>query len=263
MNMLSVVIITYNEARNLPNCLQAIEGLTNDIIVCDSYSTDDTVAIAESFGARVIQQAFLGYAAQKNFANTYTRHDWILSLDADEVLTPELKTEIANLKLNQVQATAFAFKRLANYCGHWVKGCGWYPDKKVRLFRKDQAQWVGDYVHETLALAPNTQVQVLQHDCLHYTMHNFEEHLQRTYKYSRLRASELAQKGKFANVFYFILKPPIKFIEGFVFKHGYLDGYIGLIICGMNAYFYFLVYAYLYLEHFQARHKNRHKKSLP
>lgn len=243
---LSVVIITFNEAQNLPACLASVRNLTDDIIVLDSISTDETAAIAQNAGATVYYQAFKGYAAQKNDALAYAKYDWVLSLDADEALTPELFAEIHTAPLDSLQNVAFAFKRLPYYCGEWVRTCGWYPDYQTRLFRKSQAQWTGDYLHEKLSFSNKVDIQRLSGDCLHYTVRRFSDHLLQIDRFSELRAAEWATSGKKKAFLYILIKPPLKFIESYIFKRGFLDGKVGLIVSFMNAFFYFAAYSKLF-----------------
>ncbi|MBS1689005.1 MAG: glycosyltransferase family 2 protein, partial [Bacteroidetes bacterium] len=139
MVKISVVIITLNEEKNLSRCLTSVAGIADEVVVVDSFSTDNTAAIAEKYGARVVNQAFLGYGAQKNFANDQAANDWILSLDADEALSPELQQSILSVKAKP-EYDAYSLSRLTNYCGKWVKHCGWYPDKKLRLFDKTKGK---------------------------------------------------------------------------------------------------------------------------
>ena len=133
---LSVVIITFNEAGHIRQCLESVRSVADEVIVLDSYSTDDTVMLAEQAGARVYRQAFKGYGVQKNDANRLAAHTWVLSLDADEVLTPELAAEIQAFKNTVPPADAYAIPRLNNYLGKWLRHGGWYPDAKIRLFNR-------------------------------------------------------------------------------------------------------------------------------
>ena len=136
--MLSVVVITFNEAANIARCLQAAAAVADDVVVIDSFSTDDTVAICRAHGVRVVPHAFGGYVAQKNFATAQAQFDHVLQLDADEVLTPELAAEILAIKAD-FAAAGYTLPRLTNYCGHWVRHGGWYPDRKLRLY--DRSSW--------------------------------------------------------------------------------------------------------------------------
>ena len=146
MEKISVVIITYNEARNIERCLASVKNIADEIILVDSHSTDGTVAIAESFGAKVLQKEFISYASQKNFANEQTNNRFILSLDADEALSAELSAAIVDCMQHPAHQ-AYQLNRRTNYCGTWINYCGWYPDPKIRLFDKNFAKWGGPVLH--------------------------------------------------------------------------------------------------------------------
>ena len=145
---LSAVIITFNEGHHLEQCLRAVSQVTDDIVVVDSFSTDNTVQVAKDCGAKVFQQSWKGYSQQKNDGNALAQYDWILSIDADEVLDYALIEAILNWKKNTPQPAAF--KRMTNYCGNFIRHGGWYPDIKIRLFNKKLNQWEGT-IHENLS----------------------------------------------------------------------------------------------------------------
>ncbi len=239
MQALSVVIITLNEEKNLPSCLQAVKDIADEIIVVDSFSTDKTVEIAEQYGAKVVQQEWLGYAKQKNFANSLAKNDYILSLDADEVLSDELKHSIQAV---EKWDGAYEFSRLTNYCGSWIRHCGWYPDKKTRIFPKKDTLWEGDFVHETLNLLPNTITHCLKGDLWHYSYHNREEHYNQIDKYSSLHAQKMYSKGKKAHWFKLFLSPAFKFFRTYILQLGCLDGTAGYYVSKISAKAVYLKY---------------------
>src|SRR3954466_10005620 len=140
MTKLSAVIITLNEERNLSRCLQSLQGIADELVVVDSFSSDKTEEISKSFSAKFIQHKFEGHIEQKNYALAQTSFDFVLSLDADEALSDELKSSIKSIKENW-QHDAYEMNRLTNYCGQWIKHSSWYPDKKVRLFKKTAGKW--------------------------------------------------------------------------------------------------------------------------
>ncbi|HAX44766.1 MAG TPA: glycosyltransferase family 2 protein, partial [Solibacterales bacterium] len=146
---ISATIITRNEERNLPRAIESLR-CCDEILVVDSGSTDRTVEIAERYGARVIEANWRGYAGQKNYASDQARHDWVLSIDADEALSEDLEGEIWALKKNGPAFDAYTVPRMAQYLGKWILHSGWYPDRKIRLFDRRKARWVGDYVHESV-----------------------------------------------------------------------------------------------------------------
>lgn len=244
MNKISAVIITLNEEKNIGRCLESLRGIADEIVIVDSFSTDNTEAICRSYGARFVQQAWLGYGKQKNFAAELAQYDYILSLDADEALSDELKAAILSAK-NNPMADAYTLNRRTNYCGKWIYHCGWYPDKKIRLWRKGKAQWTTPRVHETLQLESNAVVQSLSGDILHYTYYTIAEHIQVANKYTTLVAEEYFQRDKKADFVKIYLNPAFSFFRDYFLRLGILDGYYGFVICMVAAFSTFLKYAKL------------------
>jgi len=205
-----------------------------EVLVADTGSKDDTISIAQKAGARVISLPWQGYAKTKNSANAAAQHHWILSIDADEVLSDELTSAIQNTHAQRGQA--FRLSRFSNYCGTWIKYSGWYPDKKVRLFHRADAKWAGDYVHETLELKIDTKIIDWQGDLLHYTYKDQADHRQRIKKYALLAAQDRFNRGKKAKWYKLIFSPAVRFFRHFVIKRGFLDGQAGWQIARMEAY---------------------------
>ncbi|MEM9819448.1 MAG: glycosyltransferase family 2 protein [Bacteroidota bacterium] len=230
---ISAVIITKNEEDNIRACLQALNGVVSEILVVDSMSDDDTVAICRTLGAKVIQTQWKGYAQTKNEANGWARHDWILSIDADEVLSQELAQSIRQLqpKINCV----YLVDRLNNFCGQWIKHSGWSPDWKPRLFNRQSTYWDGAYVHEELKVPSQDQRIRLKGQLLHYSYRSLEDHWQRMEKYTQLAATAMYQQGKKATWTKLWLSPLFRFIKTYVLKRGFLDGKNGWIISQRNA----------------------------
>jgi glycosyltransferase involved in cell wall biosynthesis len=241
MEKISAVIITCNEERNIARCLQSLQGVADEIIVVDSGSTDKTEEICRQFGTKFIYQKWLGYGAQKNFANTFAQHDYILSLDADEALSDMLKRYILEIKQNSL-ADAYAVNRLTCYCGQWIKHCGWYPDAKIRLYRTDKAKWSLEELHEKIILNPNATTQHLKGDLLHYSYYTISGHILQLDKFTEVGAREYLKKGKKVSVVKIIYKPVWKFIRDYFIKLGVLDGYYGFIICAISAFATFIKY---------------------
>jgi glycosyltransferase involved in cell wall biosynthesis len=231
--MISAVIITHNEARNIGRCLAALQGIADEVIVLDGHSTDGTQAICRSMGATVMAQDWLGYAATKNLGNEMARHEYILSLDADEVLGEELRQSILAVKDNL--KGAYAFKRLAYYCGEPIRHCGWYPDVKMRLFPRGGARWEGAYVHEELVVDPQFGVQMLAGDLLHFTYYNVREHKDRARKYARLAADKLRNRSKVGLLLKAATSPAWRFFQMYLLKLGLLDGWRGWRISTITA----------------------------
>ncbi len=244
MDPLSAVIITRNEARNIGRCLKALEGVCEEAIVVDAESTDDTRGIAERHGARVVVRAWTDYSDQKNHANGLATHPYVLSLDADEELSPALRSSILAAKRQGFRG-AYSMHRLTNYCGTWVRHGGWYPDTKVRLFDRRSARWAGAHVHETLELAPGTTVTLLEGDLLHYSYPSIADHLERIERYSDLHARKLMASGKSAGPVKLWGSPIAKFLQGYVLQLGLLDGRAGWDIAWLSARAVHLKYAKL------------------
>ncbi|MCW5899563.1 MAG: glycosyltransferase family 2 protein [Flavobacteriales bacterium] len=232
---ISAVIITRDEAHDIGRCIASVQGVADEVVVVDSGSTDDTCAIARAAGARVVEHAWEGYAAQKNFANGLAVHDHILSLDADEALSPELARVILEVKRTGPHG-AYRFARLTNYCGTWVRHGGWYPDVKLRLFPKGAARWEGEHVHEELRLDAGTEVHDLKGDLLHWSYRSVKEHLERIERYSDLHALKMNAEGRRATWTKRLFAPPFKFFQGYVLLLGFLDGLAGLRIAWYSAY---------------------------
>ncbi len=232
-SLLSAVLITHNAAHTLEACLAAIRQVCDEIVVIDSFSTDGTVEICKEMGVALVSQEFLGFAQTKNIGNSMARHNWILSIDADEVLSDEL---IASLKkLNPRDGEVYALDRITNYCGKWIRHSGWYPDWKLRLFNRQQVCWQGDFVHETLSIPPGFQEVRLVGKLFHYSYRDSGDHLRRMEKYARLSAMEQFQKGKKASFVKLWLSPFARFFRTYFLKKGFLDGREGWIISLRNA----------------------------
>ena len=236
---LSAVLITLDEEENLPRALSKLRWC-EELIVVDSGSTDGTVDIARKFGARVIQREFDGFASQKNFADQQASHDWILSLDADEVLSDDLSTSLRRIKSKGVDRDAYCFPRKAFYLGKWIHHSGWYPDKKVRLYDRRKARWEG-LVHESVQV--NGTVGELAGDLLHYTCPSLSDHIRTTDRYTTLAARQFHDEGRRPHIGNLLLSPPWAFVRSYFLKLGFLDGIAGLIIASMAAFYVFAKYA--------------------
>ncbi|MHC1706555.1 MAG: glycosyltransferase family 2 protein [Bacteroidales bacterium] len=232
---ISVVIITFNEERNILRCIDSVTEIADEIIVIDSFSTDKTESICLEKGARFIKNPWPGYGAQKNFGNQQAVHDYILSLDADEALSLNLRTSIVALKDQQPQADAYAMNRLTNYCGHWIRHCGWYPDRKIRLFDRRKVKWNLELVHEDLEMEKNTTVGFLKGDLLHYSFYTSDDHLRQVDNYSTLVARQFFEKGKKASWLKMIISGPVRFVRDYFFRLGFLDGKAGFTVCRLSA----------------------------
>jgi glycosyltransferase involved in cell wall biosynthesis len=199
------------------------------------------VELAEKLGVRVIEAGWQGYAGQKNWAAGQATNDWILSLDADEALSEALEAEIWNLKKNGPRADAYTLPRLAKYLGRWILHSGWYPDRKVRLYNRNKAKWVGDFVHESVHV--EGRVGHLHANLLHFTCDSLSEHVKTLERYTTLAAQELAARKMQIGWARLIFDPLWTFAGTYFLKLGFLDGLEGLIIAYMAAFYTFLKYA--------------------
>ncbi len=228
---ISVVIITKNEERNILRCLNSVQDVADEIVVVDSGSTDDTAAICEQFGVKFVHQDWLGYSEQKNFANSLATNDWILSIDADEELSDELKQSIFKYKNQHMpHDIVFSMNRLTNYCGHWIRHCGWYPDRKIRIWNRTVGQWQGE-IHETLEFSTKVKEKVLKGDLLHYSFETAQDYENQQFKFAKMRGQHYFMKGKKHASFYMVVSPIFSFIQHYFFQLGFLDGADGWHIC--------------------------------
>lgn len=232
---LSAAIITFNEERNIRRCLESLRGVADEIVVVDSFSTDATEQICAEFGVRFIRNPFGGHIQQKNFALDQTSHEWILSLDADEALDENLKESILGVK-NSVEWNGYRMNRLTNYCGHWVRHCGWYPDTKMRLVRRDAARWTGVNPHDRLDFTDTSKSGFLKGDILHYSYYTREDHLHQIEYFGDIAAGELFQRGVKTNGLIILTKVIAQFIKSYFLKLGLLDGATGFTISRLSAY---------------------------
>jgi glycosyltransferase involved in cell wall biosynthesis len=232
--MLSAVIITYNEERNIGRCLDSLRGVADDIVVLDSFSTDRTAEICREKGARFFQHIFDGHIEQKNRALGYARYERVLALDADEALDETLRQSILGVK-NNWTSEAYSMNRLTNYCGQWIRHSGWYPDRKVRLFDRRTAHWGGVNPHDKITVPTRSTVQRLRGDILHYSYYTVEEHRRRASKYAEIAAQAMFKNGKRGAWFRMLFSPVVKFIRNYFLKRGFLDGRAGWTICSITA----------------------------
>jgi glycosyltransferase involved in cell wall biosynthesis len=237
---ISATIITLNEERNLPRAIESLR-CCDEILVVDSGSSDRTVEIAKDYGARAIQAGWHGYAGQKNYASEQAACDWVLSIDADEALSEELEAEILQIKKNGPQFDAYSFPRMTQYLGKWILHSGWYPDRKIRLFDRRKARWVGEYVHESVVA--ESRAGKLQGNLLHYTCASLSEHLKSLDRYTTLAAEEVVARGRRVGAHRLMVDPAWTFMRTYFLQAGFLDGVEGLTIAYMASLYTFLKYA--------------------
>ncbi len=237
---ITATIITLDEERNIARAIESLR-CSDEILILDSGSVDRTVELARKLGARVIEAGWRGYAGQKNWAAEQASNDWILSLDADEALSEALESEILNLKKTGPRYDAYTMPRLARYLGRWILHSGWYPDRKVRLYDRRKAQWVGGFVHE--AVQVEGRVGHLDSNLLHFTCDSLSEHLKTLDRYTTLAAQELAARQLRVPLSRMIVDPAWTFVKTYVIQRGFLDGLEGLIIAYMASFYTFLKYS--------------------
>ncbi|AFH48974.1 Glycosyltransferase [Ignavibacterium album JCM 16511] len=229
MNKISVIIITKNEAENISECLNSVKW-ADEIIVVDSGSNDETISIAKQFTDKVIFNEWKGFAAQKTFALNLAQNDWVLSLDADERVTEELKDEILNSNLEKFDG--YRIKRDNYFLGKLIRGCGWGNDYQLRLFKKSETKLTDRLVHEGFEVEGN--VGQLKNSMLHFSYRNFSDAFTKINHYSTLEAIE-KQNKKRVNAFTIVLTPLAAFLQHFIFRKGFIDGIYGLFVSVMHA----------------------------
>ena len=231
MLKLSGVIITFNEERNIERCLQSLVGVADEIVVVDSYSTDATKSICKKYDVQFIEQEFLGYVEQKNFALEQASFNHIVSLDGDEALSEELQESIKNIKTNWTQ-DGYYCNRYNNFCGQWIRYSDWYPNRKLRVFDKSKAQWKGINPHDNVVLNnPKQKAGFLKGDILHWTYQTYQEMDKKTEYFSTIAAQAYLENNKTAPLWKLAWNPFWAFFKAYFLRLGFLDGLNGLRIC--------------------------------
>lgn len=237
---ISATIITFNEERNIARAIESLR-CCDEILVLDSGSNDRTVEIATNLGARVEEASWHGYAAQKNIAAELASNDWVLALDADESLSEALEAEIWHIKKSGPRHDGYTVPRLAQYLGRWILHSGWYPDRKIRLFDRRKAKWVGEFVHESVKVRGS--VGHLESNLLHFTCNSLSEHLKTMDMYTTLAAQEMVTQKRAVGFTELLLDPPWTFFLSYFWKLGFLDGIEGLTIAYMAGLYNFVKYS--------------------
>ncbi len=237
----TVCIITFNEENNIRRCLESVKW-ADEIVVVDSHSSDATVDICREYTDKIFFREFPGHIEQKNYALQCAGNDWVLCIDADEELSPLLSREIRiALEEKSGKYDGFLFPRHAYYLGRWINHCGWYPDYKLRLFRKSLGRWGGVNPHDKVELTGRTRR--LNGDLYHYTYRDISQHLDTVDRYSTIYAREALKRGERFSLARLLFRPSVKFLEMYIYKRGFLDGLPGFIIAGILSYYVFLRYA--------------------
>ncbi|PKP11802.1 MAG: glycosyltransferase family 2 protein [Bacteroidetes bacterium HGW-Bacteroidetes-4] len=241
MIKLSVVIITLNEEKNIARCIKSVAPIADEVLVVDSYSSDNTKTICHELGVNFVEHPFDNFVAQKNFADQSARYNHILSIDADEELSEQLLASIKKVKEN-FTADAYEFNRLNNYCGKWIKHSGWYPDRKLRLYDRTKGHWGGVKIHEKIEMQAGTSTAFLNGNLLHYSYTSVQDHISQANRFSTLGAESSINKGRKANLIKVVLFPFWRFIRNYLLKLGFLDGYYGFVVCIIISHENFLKY---------------------
>jgi glycosyltransferase involved in cell wall biosynthesis len=240
---LSVTVITKNEAADISDALASV-AFADEILVVDSHSTDDTVAIARRYTERVIVRDWPGYVDQKNYAASIASHDWILSLDADERVTPALASEITSALAGAPQYAAFRIPRVTRHLGRWIRTTDWYPDFQLRLYDRRLAEWTGRYVHE--AVTVRGDIGRLRGELQHYAYRDIADHLETIDRYTTYAARQMYESGRRAGGLQIVGHPPLAFLRNYIARGGIRDGAAGFIISALNAYYVLLKFAKLW-----------------
>jgi glycosyltransferase involved in cell wall biosynthesis len=239
MARLSVTVITLNEEQNISACLESVRW-ADEIVVVDSQSQDRTVELARTYTERIISVPWQGFSINKNLALEQARMDWILSLDADERVTPALREEIRAILQADGPADGYRLARKNYFCGRWIKHLGWYPDYTIRLFRRHTGQFGDRKVHEGILI--NGQVGTLQHPLEHYTYRTVSDFVQRMDRYSQLAAQELVKQGRRPLWGELLWRPWFTFLNLYVVKKGFLEGKTGFTLAVLYSMYNFLKY---------------------
>lgn len=250
---LSVAIITFNEEKNIERCISSVQGIADEVLVLDSFSKDRTEEIAKSMGARFETHAFDGHIQQKNRAWQMATHDWVLSIDADEApdeaLCAAIKQAMERQASGEEDFDGYAMNRLTNYCGHWVRHSGWYPDTKMRLFKKEKGAWGGVNPHDKFSLHEGNKGSHLKGDLLHYSYYSVDDHYRQIEYFSNIASKELYERGVKKPVIMTYLKVVAQFFKTYFLKLGLLDGKTGFTIARLSAFATFQKYTKLRQRH--------------
>ena len=242
MIKISGLVITFNEERNIKRCLESLQKVCDEIIVIDSGSIDKTQEICHELGAKVIVNPFQGHIEQKNFAVSNANFDYVLSLDADEELDELLISQIQSLKSN-VHFDGVMFNRLTRYVDQWIFHCDWYPDTKLRLWKKTMGKWGGVNPHDIIEMTPESKIIKIKGDLKHYSYNSISEHVIQTNKFTTIAAKAAYNNGVRSSIFKIFTRPILKFLKDYFLRKGFLDGKYGFIICFINSLSALLKYA--------------------
>lgn len=240
---ISAIVVCFNEEENIRACLESLRWC-DEIVVVDSFSTDRTVEICRQYTDRIIQRAWAGYRDQKAFAHSQAARDWVMLVDADERVPPELREEIRDaLQRFGTRYAAFSVPRLVHYLGRWWWRGGWYPDYDIRVFRRDLATWGGSDPHEKILISG--QVRRLRHPLYHFSYRDISDHLRRINHFTDVSSGELIEGGSPWRWMDNLLRPAFRFFRSYVLKRGFMEGFPGFFVAATAAIYVFLKYAKL------------------
>jgi (heptosyl)LPS beta-1,4-glucosyltransferase len=244
---LTVLIPCKNESHHIRACIESVRGLADEILVADSLSTDNTLELVRSLGiCRIIQREFIDYANFKNWAIPQASHPWVFVLDADERMTEPLAAEIRSvLAADDPPHDAYRMRRDNFFLGHPIRHCGWNRSTIIRLFRRDACRYGPARVHEQLDVSPG-RVGLLRGKLLHYTCSSLAQWTEKHNRYATLWAEDHHRAGRRTSWLGILARPPLRFLQLYIFRGGFLDGTPGLIVCASNAVYTFLKYAGLW-----------------
>jgi glycosyltransferase involved in cell wall biosynthesis len=243
---LSVVLITHNEEKKVGRCIASVKPVADEIIVMDSFSTDGTGTIAREMGARFYQREWTGYGDQKNAGMALAVHDHILFIDADEFLSETLRHSIEKEKSKGFSGDGYTMNRLNSYCGKFIHYGSWYPDQKLRIIDRKKGHWNNNIVHEGLDMENGVRTYHLKGNLLHQAYSNFDDHIEKNNRYSKLSAQLLFERGKRGQGYKIVINPFWAFLKSYILMFGFLDGFYGFVIAINIAHLTFLKYIKLY-----------------
>ena len=241
---ISAIVVCFNEEERIEDCLESLRWC-DEIVVIDSFSTDRTAEICRGYTDKFIQREWAGYRDQKAFAHSQATMDWVLLVDSDERVTPELRDEIQSALASDAGSCAgYAVPRLVNYLGRWWWRGGWYPDYDIRLFRRERATWGGSDPHEKILV--DGKVRRLKHCLHHYSYRDIEDHVQRINRFTSISSRELKKEGGHWRLSDALLRPPARFIRSYILQRGFMEGFAGFYVAVVAAVYVFLKYAKLW-----------------
>lgn len=254
----SAIVVCFNEEDRIEACLESLTWC-DEIVVVDSFSTDRTVDICRRYTDRVIQRPWAGYREQKAFAHSKATKDWVLLVDSDERVTPELRAEIqAALERDRGACAGYAVPRLVFFLGRWWRRGGWYPDYDVRLFKRERATWGGSDPHEKIIV--EGKIGRLENPLHHFTYRNIDDHVRRINRYTSISSAELRAKGGRWRLSDALLHPAARFFRSYILKRGFTEGFAGFYVAVTAAVYVFLKYAKLWELEWEERRKVERKQ---